>query len=91
MLQESMMGQRNIIDSSLNSDLKLLDINISFDNKYPTITYTYFDIKNKKEIIDTYQAFDILLGLDNDDKYINNESFFDMYLKANNICFIAKK
>lgn len=47
MLQESMMGQRNIIDSSLNSNLKLLDINISFDNKYPTIIYIYFDIKNK--------------------------------------------
>lgn len=91
MLQKPTMSQSDIVDS-LNSNLKLLDINISFDSRYPTIKCVYFDIQNKKEIIDTFQAFSISLESEDNNRYTkHNENFYDIHLKASNICFIARE
>lgn len=71
MLQQSMGRINNLGPSSNNSTRKLLDIHINFDERYPVVTYTYFDKENRTEIIETYRAFSLVMkqSLNDDIEY----------------------
>lgn len=79
MLQQLMDRINNLGPSSNNSTKKLLDVHINFDERYPVVTYTYFDKENRTEIIETYRAFSLVMkqSLNNDIEY---HAFNDRYM-----------
>lgn len=90
MLQQSMGRINNLGPSSNNSTKKLLDIHINFDERYPVVTYTYFDKENKTEIIETYMSFNCSIEQEHDFES-GRYDFFDIILKCKNSSLISKE
>lgn len=96
MLQQLMDRINNLGPSSNNSTKKLLDVHINFDERYPVVTYTYFDKENRTEIIETYRAFSLVMkqSLNNDIEYhaFNDRCmYFDKTFELRDMSLIDKR
>ena len=95
-LQQLMDRINNLGPSSNNSIKKLLDIHINFDERYPVVTYTYFDKENRTEIIETYRAFSLVMkqGFNNDIEYHafnDRRMYFDKTFELRDMSLIDKR
>lgn len=96
MLQQLMDRINNLGPSSNNSTKKLLDVHINFDERYPVVTYTYFDKENRTEIIETYRAFSLVMkqSLNNDIEYHafnDRHMYFDKTFELRDMSLIDKR
>ena len=95
MLQQSMGRINNLGPSSNNSTKKLLDIHINFDERYPVVTYTYFDKENIAEIIETYRAYSLVIKQEfYDDEYHtfnDRRMYFDKTFELRDMSLIDRR
>ena len=95
MLQQSMGRINNLGPSSINSTKKLLDIHINFDERYPVVTYTYFDKENIAEIIETYRAYSLVIKQEfYDDEYHtfnDRRMYFDKTFELRDMSLIDRR
>ena len=95
MLQQSMGRINNLGPSSNNSTKKLLDIHINFDERYPVVTYTYFDKENIAEIIETDRAYSLVIKQEfYDDEYHtfnDRRMYFDKTFELRDMSLIDRR
>ena len=95
MLQQSMGRINNLGPSSNNSTKKLLDTHINFDERYPVVTYTYFDKENIAEIIETYRAYSLVIKQEfYDDEYHtfnDRRMYFDKTFELRDMSLIDRR